>query len=147
MGWLGGAVSDIAPDATAYVHRRARMLVELTSAWPTPENPSTPLSPIPPDIRDWVGQLWEILLPHTTGRSYQNFPDPELQDWARAYYGDKPGPIGKAQGEVDPDSAFSHSQGIPLPLIRWARGRPATFPVQIRREGRALNLNSGKTGR
>ena len=91
------------------------MLVELNSAWSTPPDPATPSNPIPPDIRDWVEELWEVLLPHTTGRSYQNFPDPELQDWANAYYGANLVRLEHLKATWDPDGAFSHSQGIPRP--------------------------------
>ena len=46
------------------------------------------MAPIPSDLRAWLESLWEAVLPSTTGQSYQNFPDPELSDWATAYYGD-----------------------------------------------------------
>ncbi len=88
FGWVGGAVSDIAPDATAYIHRPARMLIEMSPGWRTPPDPTEPFTAVPPDMREWMTELWEVLLPHTTCRSYQNFPDPGLKDWADAYYSD-----------------------------------------------------------
>ena len=33
-------------------------------------------------------ELWIVFLPQTIGHCYQNFPDPELTDWAAAYYGE-----------------------------------------------------------
>lgn len=115
LGWVGGAVADVAPDDTAYVHRSARFLVEMSSQWPTPAQPDWPASPIPADIMDWEGELWQTLVPHTTGRSYQNFPDPELQDWAHAYYGDNLIRLQGVKAEWDPDAVFTHHQGVPLP--------------------------------
>lgn len=111
-GWVGGAVSDIAPEATAYVHRSARILVEMSSGWsPTPSRDGT--APIPPDIRDWEEELWATVLPYTTGRCYQNFPDPELADWPRAYYGDNLDRLMQVKAIWDPDDVFHYSQGIP----------------------------------
>jgi FAD/FMN-containing dehydrogenase len=115
FGWVGGAVGDVAPTDTAYVHRAARILVEMASRWPTPAQPQLPVSPIPPEIRAWQERLWETVLPHTTGRSYQNFPDPELPDWADAYYGDNLTRLRGLKSTWDPAGVFTHFQGIPLP--------------------------------
>jgi FAD/FMN-containing dehydrogenase len=115
FGWVGGAVSDIAPDATAYVHRPARMLIEMSSGWRTPPDPTEPFTAMPPDMREWMTELWEVLLPHTTGRSYQNFPDPGLKDWAGAYYGDNLMRLEGVKATWDPEGVFTHSQCIPPP--------------------------------
>ena len=115
LGWVGGAVADIAPGDTAYVHRRARALVEMTSQWTTPPRPEWPATAIPADILDWEDELWQTFLPHTTGRSYQNFPDPELPDWPSAYYGDNLVRIEGVKAKWDPDAVFTHQQGVPLP--------------------------------
>ncbi|MCB0925986.1 MAG: FAD-dependent oxidoreductase [Mycobacterium sp.] len=115
LGWVGGAVADIAPGDTAYVHRRARAIVEMTSQWTTPPRPEWPATAIPADILDWEDELWQTLLPHTTGRSYQNFPDPELPDWPSAYYGDNLVRIEGVKAKWDPDAVFTHQQGVPLP--------------------------------
>lgn len=114
FGWVGGAVGDVAPRDTAYVHRAARILIEMSSWWPTPAEPAAPASPVPPEIRAWADELWATLSPHTTGRSYQNFPDPELPDWARAYYGENLGRLEDLKSAWDPDGVFTYSQGIPL---------------------------------
>lgn len=114
-GWVGGAVGDVAPADTAYVHRTAKVLVEMSSSWPTPAHGSLPADPIPPDIKDWEEELWQSLLPHTTGRAYQNFPDPELQDWASGYYGDNLQRLEGLKATWDPGNVFTYPQGIPLP--------------------------------
>lgn len=112
-GWVGGAVHDVDAAATAYVHRRAQVLVEMSAGWPTPPTPGTPVTAIPDDIRGWEEELWETLLPHTTGRSYQNFPDPELPDWATAYYGDNLGRLRTVKATWDPDGLFTYPQSVP----------------------------------
>lgn len=112
-GWVGGAVSEAAPDATAYVHRPARTLVELTSGWPAPVDPKTWPTAVPSVVRAWIEQLWEIALPHSTGRSYQNFPDPELPDPERSYYGSNLGRLRSVKSRWDPDNVFRYAQSIP----------------------------------
>ncbi len=112
-GWVGGAVHDVEAAATAYVHRRARVLVEMSAGWPTPPTPGAPVTAIPDDIRGWEEELWETLLPHTTGRSYQNFPDPELPDWATAYYGDNLGRLSQVKATWDPGGLFTYPQSVP----------------------------------
>lgn len=114
-GWVGEAVTDIAPGDTAYIHRSAKVLVEMSAGWATPAQSMWPDTPIPPDIRDWEQNLWEVLLPQSTGRSYQNFPDPLLGDWARSYYGDNLARLQVVKAAWDPRCLFTHPQGIPLP--------------------------------
>lgn len=114
LGWVGGAVGDIAADATAYVHRSAKILVEMSCEWATPKDPALPVSPVPQDVSDWEQGLWEMLLPHTTGRSYQNFPDPGLDRWADSYYGDNLIRLQRVKTAWDPENVFNHAQGIPL---------------------------------
>lgn len=114
-GWVGGAVNDVAAQSSAYVHRSAKILVEMTAGWATPREATLPDNPIPPDIKDWEQELWETLLPHTNGHSYQNFPDPGLQDWAVSYYGDNLIRLAGLKARWDPDQVFTHAQGIPLP--------------------------------
>lgn len=114
-GWVGGAVNDVAPSDTAYVHRSARVLVEMSARWATPKDSVLPDNPVPPEIRDWEEDLWETLLPHTTGQSYQNFPDPGLEEWAAAYYGDNLVRLSGLKASWDPEVVFNYAQGIPLP--------------------------------
>lgn len=114
-GWVGGAVSDVAATDTAYVHRTAKILLEMSTGWATPGESQLPQNPIPPEIEDWEQGLWEVLSPAGAGRSYQNFPDPVLQDWAQSYYGDNLAKLQVLKAQWDPQDVFSHRQGIPLP--------------------------------
>ncbi len=115
FGWVGGAVNEPAPEATAYVHRKAQVLIEMSAGWATPKTPASPATPVPPDIEDWEQELWETLLPHTNGHSYQNFPDPGLENWASSYYGDNLARLTGIKAAWDPDDVFTHPQSIPLP--------------------------------
>ncbi len=115
LGWVGGAVNDVSPTATSYVHRGARSIVEVLSGWPGGENSTRWPTRVPGDIRDWVDELWAAVWPHSNGHSYQNFPDPGLQQWAWAYYGKNLERLTHVKATWDPGDIFTHAQGIPLP--------------------------------
>jgi FAD/FMN-containing dehydrogenase len=76
----GGAYARVPADATAFVHRDARFLLKHEVA----------VDPAAGDgdaARRWLARSWEIVHPYGTGGSYPNFPDPDLPDEPRAYYG------------------------------------------------------------
>ncbi|MEY2680489.1 MAG: hypothetical protein RL661_720, partial [Pseudomonadota bacterium] len=112
MGWVGGRVNDIALGDTAYVHRDANALLEMNASWPSTKHAIDWPTPVPGVIRAWMDELWELVYPHTTGQSYQNFPDPELRDWARAYYAENLNRLVAIKSVWDPSNVFTHGQGI-----------------------------------
>jgi FAD/FMN-containing dehydrogenase len=75
----GGAYNRVAAGATAFVHRDDRFLLKHeVVADATADRDAA---------RRWLARSWEIVHPLGTGRAYQNFPDPDLPDEERAYYG------------------------------------------------------------
>jgi FAD/FMN-containing dehydrogenase len=107
---LGGKVNTILPDATAYVHRAARWLVSTDIDWTGREKQQ--------DVDDnlkWqrnVHNTFSMML----GRpgSYQNFPDPGLDNHAIAYWGSNYWRLLQVKGRYDPDFVFTppRNQGI-----------------------------------
>ena len=112
MGWVGGRVNDVAAEATAYVHRDAQALLEMNAGWPSIRHPNSCPTPVPEDIRAWMTELWELVYPQTNGQSYQNFPDPELSNWARAYYAQNLEGLIAVKSMWDPFDLFSQQQGF-----------------------------------
>jgi berberine-like enzyme len=45
---------------------------------------------------------------------YPNFPDPDLQDWAHAYYGGNYDRLLRVQARFDPGNFFRFHQSLPM---------------------------------
>lgn len=93
---MGGAYNRMAPDATAFVHRGERFLLE-HAADGDPE---------------WVDRSWTIAHAHGSGRVYPNFPDPKLDRAAVAYHGPNLERLVAAKHAYDPGRLFRFPQAI-----------------------------------
>ena len=62
---LGGAINDIAPDATAYPHRDIAFVVTAGGRWEDPAQDAASIS--------WVRECFDALKANATGGSYVNF--------------------------------------------------------------------------
>lgn len=49
---------------------------------------------------------------------YPSFPDPDLPDWARGYYGANYGRLLRVKAQYDPDNFFRFHQSLPSPAPR-----------------------------
>jgi len=107
FAWVGGVINQVAPAATAYVHRTARYLIDLGAGWPVdaPEVESEAVA--------WVDELWRGLQPFVLPTAYQNFIDGALNDWQRAYYGRNFDALVQVKAAYDPDDLFHFPQSIP----------------------------------
>jgi len=104
---LGGAVADIAPTETAYVHRRdGRFLVQYDVTTPTAQ----------PDPRFIAGlrRVQATLKEYATGGAYVNYPDRDLPNWAEAYWGENLPRLQRIKQKYDPQNLFRHAQSIPM---------------------------------
>lgn len=104
----GGAYNRIPADATAFAHRAELFLVQhLADIKPGASQAESDAA------RDWLARSWAIVHPSGTGGVYPNFPDPELQDWAHAYYGQNYGRLLRVKAHYDPGNFFSFHQSLP----------------------------------
>ena len=62
-------------DATAFVHRGEKFLLE----WTTTSDPIQPSATTQTALQ-WLGHIRQLLHGLGTGRAYQNFSDPEIAD-------------------------------------------------------------------
>ncbi|MGA5039583.1 FAD-binding oxidoreductase [Streptomyces capoamus] len=101
---LGGAVNRVSPTATAFVHRRSRMLAQYIASWGAGSSGST--------AQSWLTTAHTAMKPYASGAAYQNYTDPTLRDWKKAYYGDAAARLGKIKQQYDPQRFFSYAQGL-----------------------------------
>ena len=106
----GGAVNRVAPDATAFVHRDALACAQWSYFWGTGATHSVIAAG-----SSWLASTGRSLAPYVHG-AYQNYIDPTLTDWARAYYGANLPRLVKVKRKVDPDDFFHFAQSIPTSL-------------------------------
>jgi FAD/FMN-containing dehydrogenase len=103
----GGAINRVAAPDTAFVHRNALASVQRTSSF-TPGDPPQVIE----RGRRWLGEFTAALRPHVSGQSYVNYADPDLADWARAYYGDNLARLRRIRAAVDPGRLFDFPQAL-----------------------------------
>lgn len=114
MGDVGGAVDDRDRQATAYVHRGAQAIVRQKLIWPTPPRSQASLGGVPVDLLRWARSAWSALAPHLSDEAYQNFSEPDLQDWARAYYAENLPRLITLKRRYDPNNIFRYPQSLPM---------------------------------
>jgi hypothetical protein len=97
----GGALNRPQSGATAFVHRDERYSIQYLAYHDGGGGPS----------RAWLRRMHRIVAPHASG-AYQNYMDPELEGWRRAYYGRNLERLEKVRAEFDPDRRFRSPRGI-----------------------------------
>jgi hypothetical protein len=68
--------------------------------------------------RRWLARSWELVHPWGSGGVYPNFPDPELDDPARAYYAGNRDRVLAVKARYDPHDVF----GVVPPLLARSSG-------------------------
>jgi FAD/FMN-containing dehydrogenase len=106
----GGAINDVPVTATAFPHREALFLVSLDTSWLPQESPDAVQ-----DNLNWLTRLHRDLGEFAPDASYVNFTDPDLEDWAQAYYGPNAARLAQLKHQFDPDRIFSFGQAIGSP--------------------------------
>ena len=103
----GGAYNRVREDATAFAHRGERFLVKHDVAVDSRATPEQRRS-----ARDWLARSWALVHPWGSGRVYPNFPDPELDDWPRAYHAGNVERLTRVKAAYDPDNVFRFHQSL-----------------------------------
>lgn len=102
---LGGKVSDLTPDATAFYYRDANFILGFQSVW---EEPKYALV-----NQKWMQDGFDKLVHYTKG-SFINFPFSIQEDYEERYYGGNLSKLKMIKQKYDPHNIFSFEQSIQL---------------------------------
>ncbi|KAJ2992589.1 hypothetical protein HDV02_002973 [Globomyces sp. JEL0801] len=107
---LGGALAQVAPDATPYVHRKSLFSMQYAISLPDGADNNHP-------SLKWIRNFEALIKPITNGEHYQNYPDLDLGDkFGVGYFGEANFKRLKSIKAVyDPLNIFRNEQSIPLP--------------------------------
>ena len=96
MPW-GGAYNRVPSDATAFPHREELFLLEHSVVVPAGFGGAATEA-----ARAWLSDSWELVHPSASGGVYANFPDADLPDEQRAYWGGNLERLRRVKEECDP---------------------------------------------
>jgi FAD/FMN-containing dehydrogenase len=105
----GGGYGRMSADATAFVHRHDRYWLKHAA-----EVDPGASSAEKEAAHDWVTRSWATVHSSATGRVFPNFPDPDLEDWAHAYYGANLDRLVEVKARYDPGNLFRFHQSLPV---------------------------------
>ncbi len=104
-GWaVGGAVSRVAPDATAVGDRQPGFEMSITVGWPPSDRDGE-------RHRAWAREGWEALRPHGEG-VYANFISDEGAAGLEYAYGGRLGRLRALKDRYDPDNFFRMNNNV-----------------------------------
>jgi FAD/FMN-containing dehydrogenase len=104
----GGVINRTAPSKTAFVHRTSQFLAQYFLSLPSGASSAT-LS----KNHAWLQDLYASIHPDASGFAYQNYIDPDLEGWERAYYGSNLPELRRIKKFYDLDNVFRFRQSIP----------------------------------
>lgn len=105
---LGGAVSKVPAEATAFVHRDTPLMVTILGLWYDPEDDGQA-------HRKWAADLWAEIAPASRG-VYVNFLQDDGETRKReAYLGRTFRRLQEVKAKYDPENVFRFNQNIVAP--------------------------------
>ncbi len=102
---VGGAMSRVAEDATAFPHRGAHFVLNVHTRWREAADD--------PRFVAWARDFFEATKPHAAGMVYVNFLSEDDTDRIRAAYGPNYDRLAAIKAKYDPENQFRLNQNIP----------------------------------
>ncbi len=120
---LGGAITRVPNEATAYGHRDAQFVMNVHGRWDDPTKDQ--------ECIGWARGLFDAAAPFATGAVYVNFLTQDEQDRVRAAYGPNYDRLAVLKRKYDPTNLFRMNQNIrPAASVPESRhdARPSANP-------------------
>jgi hypothetical protein len=99
---LGGAVTDLADDATAFGHRSAMMTAQYTATFPDGADPRP--------LDSYVHGFRTAMVPYWGYGAYVNYADASITNWADAYFAGNAARLAEVRRQYDPNGLFTQPQ-------------------------------------
>jgi FAD/FMN-containing dehydrogenase len=104
VGLVSGQANRVSKEATAYVHRDAKFVINVHSRWENPEDDNRCIS--------WARAFFSATAPFATGGVYVNFLSQDEADRIRAAYGPNYDRLVQLKSKYDPTNLFRLNQNI-----------------------------------
>jgi FAD/FMN-containing dehydrogenase len=101
---VGGAMSSVAPDATAFPQRRSHFVMNVHTRWRETSDDSGCVR--------WARDLFDATAAFATGSAYVNFMPDDESERVEAIYGPNYRRLSAIKGRYDPDNLFRMNQNI-----------------------------------
>ncbi|HQR52833.1 MAG TPA: FAD-binding oxidoreductase [Burkholderiales bacterium] len=104
LAQLGGAMSRVAPEATAFVSRDARYIMNVHGRWSDARDDD--------GVRAWARQTFQDAAPYASGSGYVNFLTEDEAERVAASYGVNFARLQAIKQRFDPDNLFRMNLNI-----------------------------------
>jgi FAD/FMN-containing dehydrogenase len=122
---MGGAISRVPSEATAYTHREAQFILNIHGRWGDPAKDDECVA--------WARRLFDEAAPFATGGVYVNFMTQEEGERVRAAYGTNFDRLVELKNKYDPSNMFRINQNIrPSKYVMPGIPSPAVSSERIR---------------
>jgi FAD/FMN-containing dehydrogenase len=101
---MGGAISRITPDATAFPHRNANFTFGIYAGWLDPADDQANIA--------WTRQFHQAMAPYSTGGMYLNYLDRDDGNRVAEAFGKNYRRLQQVKATYDPDNFFRLNQNI-----------------------------------
>ena len=100
-------VRPVPADATGFAHRDDRFLLKQEVIVDAGASDAERRA-----AGGWLSRSWALAHTWGSGGVYPNFPDPELEDWGRAYHGANLDRLRRVKATYDPENVFRFDQSV-----------------------------------
>lgn len=110
IGQVGGKMSDVPVEATAYPHRKVNYVMNVHGRWDDPADDERCVR--------WSREFFQAVAPYSTGSVYVNFMTADEQDRVKAAYGKNFDRLVELKNKYDPDNLFCLNQNVKPVVLR-----------------------------